>query len=556
MEDKTYTKAQKTRNMSSTSKKKSCSTSNKKRSLAATAEAAPSKKARLSHISSFPPVLSIFKQEDECKVKGKGKGKTSTTVFDDIEEGLSSRACQLWRCPSGAVFAASNHRPAGVCRKLGVVQFEFDLADGTLTDNQINNLLKDTSLNKSRPVTFTASLVPNLPSQSQSRRDVIFLYGKDYHKVNGNVTQTKLMQDLQKEWPPILAAGAIVPQWNKLGQWIPDSTDSTFAKTSCRRLLALLKNGKLIDPQPDKVCVLYNGIEHIPTDAMSVLEALVEFVVPSKDLYEMPLLMSVARIRDIQRPTTTSNSSGSIRVNISVGVYANRLLFETMTQQLRIIVAALDEASISIVAPLSPPPSVSKDEPVFVSDPNGPQVYFDYDDTNGHSNDSPDHCEERITVKNHSDVTTPQNSTTEFEGVGASDGTLDAFSPSGFLKLIENTGVNMENYEAIENKLEDKLQVELMLHQRHALSYMYKMEHLERGINSLIWEERSFPEGDRYFYSPVLGQLRLSLGENDDIVRGGIVSMTDSLAVTSSEAGSNTFCTETQCSLLLSSARR
>jgi hypothetical protein len=53
---------------------------------------------------------------------------------------------------------------------------------------------------------------------------------------------------------------------------------------------------------------------------------------------------------------------------------------------------------------------------------------------------------------------------------------------------------------------------------------MYKMEHLVNGINSLIWEERAFPEGGRYFYSPALGQLRLSLGHSGEPVRGGILA--------------------------------
>ena len=29
------------------------------------------------------------------------------------------------------------------------------------------------------------------------------------------------------------------------------------------------------------------------------------------------------------------------------------------------------------------------------------------------------------------------------------------------------------------------------------------------GINSIIWEERTFLDGGKYYYSPALGQIRL-----------------------------------------------
>jgi hypothetical protein len=30
------------------------------------------------------------------------------------------------------------------------------------------------------------------------------------------------------------------------------------------------------------------------------------------------------------------------------------------------------------------------------------------------------------------------------------------------------------------------------------------------GINSIIWEEREFLDGNKYYYSPALGQIRLN----------------------------------------------
>ena len=62
-----------------------------------------------------------------------------------------------------------------------------------------------------------------------------------------------------------------------------------------------------------------------------------------------------------------------------------------------------------------------------------------------------------------------------------------------------------------------------MPHQQHALSFMWKAEHLPgNGINGLLWEQREFPDGGNYYFSPVLGQLRLSL--SDEPVRGGILA--------------------------------
>jgi hypothetical protein len=50
-----------------------------------------------------------------------------------------------------------------------------------------------------------------------------------------------------------------------------------------------------------------------------------------------------------------------------------------------------------------------------------------------------------------------------------------------------------------------------MLHQQHAVCWMTQMEHLPGfGINSIIWEEREFFDGNKYYYSPALGQIRLN----------------------------------------------
>ena len=61
-----------------------------------------------------------------------------------------------------------------------------------------------------------------------------------------------------------------------------------------------------------------------------------------------------------------------------------------------------------------------------------------------------------------------------------------------------------------------------MLHQIHAICWMQEMETLGGfGLNSMIWEEREFFDGGKYYYSPALGQIRL--GRPPD-TRGGILA--------------------------------
>jgi len=71
--------------------------------------------------------------------------------------------------------------------------------------------------------------------------------------------------------------------------------------------------------------------------------------------------------------------------------------------------------------------------------------------------------------------------------------------------------------------LQGKFQLELLLHQQHAICWMIQMEHLKGayGINSLFWEERTFPDGGHFYYSPALGQVRL--GAPPPHMKGGLL---------------------------------
>ena len=75
----------------------------------------------------------------------------------------------------------------------------------------------------------------------------------------------------------------------------------------------------------------------------------------------------------------------------------------------------------------------------------------------------------------------------------------------------------------IEKQLQGKFKLDLLLHQQHAICWMMQMEHLQGafGINSLLWEERTFPDGGKYYYSPAIGQLRL--GAPPPHMKGGLL---------------------------------
>lgn len=69
----------------------------------------------------------------------------------------------------------------------------------------------------------------------------------------------------------------------------------------------------------------------------------------------------------------------------------------------------------------------------------------------------------------------------------------------------------IKQFPEIASALAPYLKLDLMLHQQHAVCWMRSMENLGGfGINSIIWEEREFLDGNKYYYSPALGQIRLN----------------------------------------------
>lgn len=173
-----------------------------------------------------------------------------------------------------------------------------------------------------------------------------------------------------------------------------------------------------------------------------------------------------------------------------------------------IIMSALDESSYCVTQPLGLPPMRSKEEdPVFASDPNH-VVVFDQSD-----------------VIDDEDLANNKNKDNDLANSGSTrdQSKIFAFTNKGFLKLIENHGNDISNWPQIRRILAPSLQVEVMLHQIHGVCWMVQMEqHLSGafGINSILWQEREFEDGGKYYYSPAVGQARL---DRPPLMKGGLL---------------------------------
>jgi SNF2 family DNA or RNA helicase len=98
---------------------------------------------------------------------------------------------------------------------------------------------------------------------------------------------------------------------------------------------------------------------------------------------------------------------------------------------------------------------------------------------------------------------------------------------SGFRELTNGStffaSASQKQWPKIEHVLHGKFKLDLLLHQQHAICWMIQMENLKGayGINSLLWEQRTFPDGGHFYYSPALGQVRL--GAPPPLMKGGLV---------------------------------
>jgi len=249
------------------------------------------------------------------------------------------------------------------------------------------------------------------------------------------------------------------------------------------------------------------------TSFHDILAACHDLQTPTAALWEIPLLLSY--------PLVTHDYGKTY--NVQLAIYGHRLLPMATTKTLGTVLNHLDADSFTVSLPLCriEPPA----EPTFESSRYPIVVLNDDDDddeelhggsdnenrNDGNSKDDdsslPDD-ERKLPANNNNNKAANKDYLDDRE---RDDSRVSAFSTKGLLKLLENTGVDLTTgyTETIEPLLLKTLQMELLLHQKHAIAWMVQMEHLDGGINRLLWEEREFLEGDKYYYCPSLGQLRL-----------------------------------------------
>lgn len=175
-----------------------------------------------------------------------------------------------------------------------------------------------------------------------------------------------------------------------------------------------------------RVASLYKGLRNVPTDAISIFGALLELSHPAM-LYNVPLITPYA-VAYVEKEN--SHPRATRTWEISIGVYANRLLFEVLTaQNLHIIMSALDNASFITTEPLHVPTMRDRDDPVFVSSPYPVVSVGDESFSEPVNEDNMPAEEEK---EEDGDVAMMGSSREELN--------ISAFSPEGFLKLLENTG--------------------------------------------------------------------------------------------------------------------
>ena len=319
--------------------------------------------------------------------------------------------------------------------------------------------------------------------------------------------------------------GGFIPQ--SLGDVISSNAEEEFYVPIVTILEWLDTNAEaIVDLASDRKAVLYGGLRRVNTDARSVFESLMDLSCPNS-LYKIPLVTPYA----VASQRVDRNKT--IRWKIRIGVYMNRLLPEVLTESnLHCVMCALDENSYIVSQPLHLPPMRELNDPVFESS-KYPIVQMDELLDDNHSimdekKEEEDEDEGKVSVLDPVML----GSTRETK-------TISPFTPRGLLKLLENTGnvttdvsvthilssyANtflidkhsgishiLNQFPQIATTLASYLKLDLMLHQQHAVCWMRQMEKLPGfGINSIIWEERNFLDGNKYYYSPALGQIRLN----------------------------------------------
>lgn len=298
-----------------------------------------------------------------------------------------------------------------------------------------------------------------IPSLAQARKHV-----QQGTQLKGSIEARAIA--FQKLWKNVKDEGMYTSAWNGETGEIP------YGEISCFKLLNLLKEGTLQDVDSQK-------------DTSVLIQALTQLMTPHTALYNQPLILTQIQCLAEEDDLIT----------LKIAVYASRLLFECMTRQLQTVMNAFDKSSVILLDDLMTPPSVSLYQECFESS-SIPCIIFPSDD---------DSNMQEGTLREQEDSTR------------WNEKTLDAFSIPGLLKLIENKGTFDEHLweSVLKPQLgSERFSLDLMIHQKHGILWMYQMEKIG-NLNRLIWQRCQFEEKDSYYYSPALGQVRLTLGQDD-----------------------------------------
>ena len=468
-------------------------------------------------------------EEQAAAPPAHGATATATTSFV-----LSEEESDMWTSSTAAKFAAGRYVPT--CRKLGVISrilvahksFVLPTSHHHKTNARKKSKRENVEPNeepqekKSKKKYKKKSPVIPIPTYLQARRHILRkMIGTDDEDCPQVAQQARAFQ---QSWARVQQKGAYSPGWDTSTGELLGGTDAD-TRILCRdihRCMSQAKPTLMDDPtnvaQHDSSVAPSRILEPAPVaDTVRVLQALIELTVPHPTLYDQPLVVTKINFSPLKEKGTkkTGKTKGGGRYHLSIAVYANRLLFECMTQELQIVMDALDPSSFTVDRPLVVPPSRILSSNHFASSAY-PKVVIP---PTGGNDDG----------KLHDVIQEEEEEEEDLEAIGVegstrcNTNTIDAFTIPGLMKLMENKGTFHEGLwnDTIAPKLQksDKndsggLELELLEHQKHGVCWMHQMERVG-NLNHLTWERRAFCEGGAYYYSPALGQLRLVLDDDE-----------------------------------------
>lgn len=422
--------------------------SSKRKAAPAASSNKKTKKQNHHDTNTLPPPILLFQN---------GKARL-THDFDSPSDSL------LWRQKFASQVCVYNCFPCGHLRLLGTVT--FPISSKKLKKWPPPNVRQGKATArrppKTPPLTIPSIAAARKLAQNEIEQDIL---------PNGSSKEARALE-IQQLWNPHLS------KQNPSVAW-PCPYNKEFD------LLALEQYDNFV---PWKH--IYQ-LKQLPDDMQQVVEAIEDFK-DFGDIWSLPLVHAV--------PFYEGKKN-----HIQLCIYAHRLAFEVNHLYLSTILDHLDEGSYRVTSPLRSVKVPS--QPTFASS-EYPRILFDSaidenDEEDGATDD--DSAEvDGITSPAHK-----YNKNYMGEEIH-DDKTISAYSTDGLLKLLENHGTDTTSYDAVADRLEDSFCSPLMLHQKHAISWMMDMEQLDGfGINSLFWEEREFIDGGKYYYSPKLGQMRL-----------------------------------------------